>query len=185
LTGHWTACVGFSIMVVRDDQEMAVYVAGLPRARVAAGVLFFDAAGRVLLVKPTYKSDWEIPGGMTERDEAPLATCVREVREELGIEPVIGELLCVDWVPPQGVWDAGLMFVFDGGVLSPELLGQIELASDELERWEFVSVPRVSALLVPRLARRVTECARARRSKAAYLEDGVAPDSAGQLVTKG
>jgi hypothetical protein len=97
---------------------MAARVAFLPRVRAAAGVLFFDAAGRVLLVKPTYKRDWEIPGGMSERDESPLATCVREVREELGIEPVIGRLLGVDWVPPQGVWDAGLMFVFDGKVLS-------------------------------------------------------------------
>jgi len=31
--------------------------------RVAAGVLFRDAQGRVLLVKPTYKDGWDIPGG--------------------------------------------------------------------------------------------------------------------------
>ena len=30
---------------------------------VAAGVLCHDAAERVLLVKPTYKDGWEIPGG--------------------------------------------------------------------------------------------------------------------------
>lgn len=160
-------------MVVWNDQEMAARVAALPRVRAAAGALFFDATGRVLLVKPTYKSDWEIPGGMTERDESPLTTCVREVREELGIEPVIGELLGVDWVPPQGVWDAGLMFVFDGGVLSQEVQGQITLASGELERWEFVPVRQASTVLVPRLARRVAECARARWSRTLYLEDGV------------
>ncbi len=44
--------------------------------RVAAGVLFRDAAGRVLLVKPTYKDGWEIPGGYVERGESPHAAAV-------------------------------------------------------------------------------------------------------------
>jgi hypothetical protein len=29
----------------------------------SAGVLFFDEAGRLLIVEPTYKPNWEIPGG--------------------------------------------------------------------------------------------------------------------------
>lgn len=33
--------------------------------RVAAGALSVDAAGRVLLVKPTYKRGWDIPGAAT------------------------------------------------------------------------------------------------------------------------
>lgn len=41
--------------------------------RVAAGVLIRDAAGRILLVKPTYKDGWEIPGGYVEPDESPAA----------------------------------------------------------------------------------------------------------------
>jgi 8-oxo-dGTP pyrophosphatase MutT (NUDIX family) len=171
-------------MVAWSHQEMAARVASLPRVRAAAGVLFFDAAGRVLLVKPTYKRDWEIPGGMSERDESPLATCVREVREELGIEPVIGRLLGVDWVPPRGVWDAGLMFVFDGGVLSQEVLSEITLASAELERWEFVPLQQTSSVLVPRFAGRVVECARTRRLGTLYLEDGVVHAPAGHLAVR-
>ena len=34
--------------------------------RVAAGALFFDDRGRVLLVHPTYKDTWDIPGGYVE-----------------------------------------------------------------------------------------------------------------------
>jgi 8-oxo-dGTP diphosphatase len=77
----------------------------------AAGVLFFDAAGRVMLVRPTYKSGWDIPGGYVERDESPLAACRREVREELGIALTIGRLLVVDWAPHPDEGDK-LLYVF-------------------------------------------------------------------------
>jgi len=69
--------------------------------RVAAGVLFRDAQGRVLLVKPTYKDGWDIPGGYVEPGESPKQAARREVLEELGIEPPIGRLLVVDWAPPE------------------------------------------------------------------------------------
>jgi 8-oxo-dGTP diphosphatase len=168
-------------MVTDGSVDVASYVAGLARLRAAAGALFFDEVGRVLLVKPVYKGDWEIPGGVLERGESPRAACIREVREELGITPPIGRLLGVDWVPPQGVWDAGLMFVFDGGVLPAEHVREVRVAPGELERWEFVPVSGVAAMLVPRLARRVVECARARSGAGMYLEDGAVP--AGVPVT--
>jgi 8-oxo-dGTP pyrophosphatase MutT (NUDIX family) len=169
-------------MVTDGSQDVASYVAGLARLRAAAGALFFDEVGRVLLVKPVYKGDWEIPGGVLERGESPRAACIREVREELGIAPRIGRLLGVDWVPPQGVWDAGLMFVFDGGVLPAEQVGEVRVDAGELERWEFVPVSGVGARLVPRLARRVAECARARSGAGMYLEDGAVPAGAGHVI---
>ncbi|MHB1510889.1 MAG: hypothetical protein ACYCST_16380 [Acidimicrobiales bacterium] len=39
------------------------YLAQLPRNVAAAGAFVTDSEGRVLLVKPTYKQDWEVPGG--------------------------------------------------------------------------------------------------------------------------
>ncbi|MFI9275970.1 NUDIX domain-containing protein [Kitasatospora sp. NPDC052896] len=53
----------------------------MPRKRVAAGVLFVDAEGRVLLVGPVYKEPWEIPGGGVEWDESPRTGATREVKE--------------------------------------------------------------------------------------------------------
>jgi ADP-ribose pyrophosphatase YjhB (NUDIX family) len=47
----------------------------------AAGVLLFDADGRVLLVEPTYKPYWELPGGVVEADESPHTAACRELKE--------------------------------------------------------------------------------------------------------
>ena len=47
------------------------YIASLARKRMAAGSLFRDEDGRVLLVDPTYKPMWDLPGGVVEAlDEA-------------------------------------------------------------------------------------------------------------------
>ncbi|MDX8140513.1 MULTISPECIES: NUDIX domain-containing protein [Lentzea] len=89
----------------------------LARKRMAAGVLFHDNAGRVLLVQPSYKDNWEIPGGAVDADESPWAAATRELTEELGWERPLGRLLVVDYVRPQDSRPEGVIFVFDGGVL--------------------------------------------------------------------
>ena len=42
--------------------------AELPAVPVSAGALIFDRGGRLLILKPTYKSGWTIPGGVMEAD---------------------------------------------------------------------------------------------------------------------
>jgi 8-oxo-dGTP pyrophosphatase MutT (NUDIX family) len=157
---------------VKHGPDLA-YIASLVRVRAAAGVLFFDEDGRVLLVHPTYQDEWEIPGGSLEQNESPLAACEREIQEELGFSPRIGGLLCVDWVPPAPPWDGGLMFLFDGGTLTAEQIAGIRLRPQELDHFEFVGPDAVDDILVPRLARRVAACLRARNNASSvYLEDG-------------
>jgi ADP-ribose pyrophosphatase YjhB (NUDIX family) len=79
--------------------------AKMAHPRMAAGALFFDAADRVLMVEPTYKDYWEVPGGYVETGESPLQAAVREVHEELGITSPIGRLLAVDWAPSEAEGD--------------------------------------------------------------------------------
>ena len=67
---------------------------------------------------PKYKPDWDLPGGMAEANEPPADAVRRELREELGLDLHVGELLCVDWVSPHGPWDDLVNFIFDGGVLT-------------------------------------------------------------------
>ncbi|WP_157246263.1 NUDIX domain-containing protein [Nonomuraea typhae] len=144
------------------------------RALAAAGVLFFDRDGRVLLVQPAYKEYRDIPGGYLEPGETPYAACVREVREELGIEPPIGRLLAVDWAPHPEEGDK-VLFVFDGGVIDEETLKRISFADKELTGYSFHPAEELEGLLIERLARRVKAAVAAReQGETVYLEHGQA-----------
>jgi 8-oxo-dGTP pyrophosphatase MutT (NUDIX family) len=138
-------------------------------ARLAAGVLFRDADSRVLLVKPTYKRGWDLPGGYVEPGEAPKRAAVREVAEELGLRVTVGRLLVVDWAPHPAEGDK-LLFVFDGGTLDPALLTDAELQASEIGEVRFVADGELSALLPDRLVRRVRSALSVPAD--AYLEYG-------------
>ncbi|MHB1446366.1 MAG: NUDIX domain-containing protein [Acidimicrobiales bacterium] len=90
--------------------EQAAFYRGLPAKRAGAGILIVRKAEEILLVRPTYKDHWEIPGGACEADESPAAAAGREVREELALDCAIGRLLVVDWTPPAGARTQALGF---------------------------------------------------------------------------
>lgn len=142
--------------------------------RVAAGVLFFDEAGRVLLVKPTYKDGWEIPGGYIHPGETPSECAAREVEEELAIKPPIGRLLVADWAPNPGEGDK-LLFVFDGGQLTQADREAVTPDGIEISTWAYHDRDQLESLLIPRLARRVLAALDHHgQGGAQYLEHGVA-----------
>jgi 8-oxo-dGTP diphosphatase len=166
----------------RDPEAWQAYLAEgnrtQPRKRVAADVLFRDEDGRILLVDPRYKPDWDLPGGMAEANESPLDAAKREVREELGLEYAGGRLLVVDWVEPHGPWDDSLMFMFDGGVLEEEERHRIRLKDGELGTYRFVDQAEATALLRPYVSRRVSMALDALGDQATrYLQNGLAPDA--------
>jgi 8-oxo-dGTP pyrophosphatase MutT (NUDIX family) len=137
--------------------------------RVAAGVLFRDASGRVLLVKPTYKDGWEIPGGYVEKGESPRAAAVREVAEELGADIDVTELLVSDWAPHPAEGDK-LLFIFRGGTLDQADVDRFRLERTEIAEARFFPVEELASVMPDRLARRVGEATR--HDVATYLEHG-------------
>lgn len=141
------------------------------RPRVAAGALFLDDAGRVLLVHPIYKDRWDIPGGYVEQGEAPAAACAREIREELGLHRRPRRLLAVDWAPHEHEGDK-LLFVFDCGALGPNA-DRIKLDPTELDDWRWVNPVQLDEFLLARLARRIRSTIEAGESNSLYLEHGL------------
>lgn len=143
----------------------------LPKKRMAAGALFRNALGEILLVKPTYRPDWLIPGGITEADESPRQGCAREAREEIGLEVVIGRLLCVEYLPREGPKTEAVQWIFDGGVLNAAQIAAISLQAGELSEYRFVTPGEALRLLNRSLGRRVTHALRVLRSGGdVYLE---------------
>jgi 8-oxo-dGTP diphosphatase len=140
----------------------------------ASGCILRDHSGRILLVKPMYKPGWEIPGGMLEANESPVQACLREAREEIGLEVNLGRLLCVDYVGVQIAPLERLMFVFDAGIISDLEVAQIVLPADELSEFRFVTPSESQALLPERLALRVRQSLIALEHpiKTVYLENG-------------
>nr|WP_091562621.1 NUDIX hydrolase [Micromonospora pattaloongensis] len=139
-----------------------------------AAVLLSDDRGRVLLVEPTYKDYWEIPGGAVEADESPYTAVVRELKEELGLPVQPGRLLVTDWVPPRPGRNEGLLMVFDGGVLTAEQTAQIRLPAEELRSWAWCTEQEAGERLSELLARRIVAALRTRaKNTALYLENGL------------
>lgn len=157
------------------DDRMRAWYRALPAKRIGAGVLFTDADGHVLLVRPIHKEHWEVPGGMVEAGESPHEAAAREVIEELGIDRPVGRLTCVDWVPPRDPKTDGLMFLFDGGRLEPGDMAAIVLRSEELSEHQFVAADALDDYLPAHMARRVVAALAARGAGVTqYLVDGKA-----------
>ncbi|AVT35825.1 NUDIX hydrolase [Plantactinospora sp. BB1] len=125
------------------------------RKRVGADALIRNGRGEILLVDPSYKPDWDLPGGMAEQNEPPHQAAERELREELGLELSLNTMLVVDWVAPHGPWDDSLMFVFDGGILDDRQIASLHVADPEIRAFEFVSVDQAATLLRPYVWKRL------------------------------
>ena len=163
----------------RDPQAWNAYLAEgnakQARKRVSADVILRDVHGRILLVDPTYKPDWDLPGGMAEANEPPADALRRELREELGLDIQIGDLLCVDWVSPHGPWDDLLNFIFDGGALNDSSIDDLRPIDHELRAFEFCDEGQAKERLRPYVWRRVSAALEALETgRARYLQDGYA-----------
>jgi 8-oxo-dGTP pyrophosphatase MutT (NUDIX family) len=129
------------------------------RKRVAAKELITDEAGRVLLVNPTYKEDWDLPGGMAEANEPPTQALAREIYEELNLHIAVGRLLALDWIGPHGPWDDQLTFLFDCGSLTGAQIGEITLTDAEISEYRLFrpdeALQSLRADVAERLARAI------------------------------
>jgi 8-oxo-dGTP diphosphatase len=157
------------------SDRTADFYALLPTKRVAAGALITDQIGRTLLVRPTYKRTWEIPGGVVEADEYPRDGVAREVLEELGLSLQLGRLLCIDWISADPPKTEGLMVIYDGGLIDDHAASTIQLPAAELSDFRFVDLDAdgTRGLISDRMERRLRAALAARRDgSVAELQNG-------------
>ncbi len=143
----------------------------VPRIPASAGAMIRDPDGRLLILKPTYKKGWTIPGGQVDANgESPWDACRRETREECGLVVERGHLACVDYLPPKPDRPGGVRFLFDCGTFAPAAFREVTLQAEEIGDWRLADLQEALELLSGPLRRRISQCAE--RTGFVYLEDG-------------
>ena len=96
--------------------------------------------GKVLISLDVTQSNWDIPGGRIHMGENPKEGLARELKEELGVDVVVGEPFYTDFVGPSR-----FLVVYHAALKNPE--EQFRLAADEIAevRWvgkdEYADLP--------------------------------------------
>ncbi|MCX6766329.1 MAG: NUDIX hydrolase [Candidatus Moranbacteria bacterium] len=153
------------------------YIKNLPKKRMASGVILLNEAGEILIVKPSYKNYWSVPGGVIDENESPRNAALREVKEEIGLDPKKMKLVCVDYMSPQdsgySTHDENIQFIFYGGVLTGNDIKSIKLAEEEISEYKFVSKEDAIEMVSDRLSNRLRSCFDALEKRdTIYLEGG-------------
>ena len=149
------------------------YFKSLPAKPMGAGALLRNSNGELLIVKPTYKDGWEIPGGVVESNDSPLPACLREIREELALEISITHLACIDYTTTSKDRTDTLQFIFVGTTLLDSDIAKIIIPKQELEEFRFVDIDEATRLLGSRVGKRVATIFPLMEEKITYyLEDG-------------
>jgi 8-oxo-dGTP diphosphatase len=165
-------------MAESDVQLATESELALPTVPASASALIFDRRGRLLILKPTYKSGWTIPGGVMEADgETPWQACQREVREECGLELTNARLACMDFRRPGAGRPGGIRYLFDCGAFDDAVLAEVVLQPEEISAHRLAPMRDALTLLRKPIRRRV-KAVRKRNGDArkhggiVYLEDG-------------
>ncbi len=152
-----------------QPQLAAELDAGFPRRRCSAGGIIRDQQGRILVVKPSYRAGWLLPGGLVEAQETPANTLRREALEEVGITPTLMRLLCIDLLPPENGFSESVHFLFECAPVHID--GNTCLPADGVEILEarFLAQTQAMDLLIAPVRRRLGTVL---NGGAGYLEDG-------------
>ena len=165
-----------------DDPEpgtrpafIAMLDATLPLKRLIVQGVVRDGDGRIALCELTYKKEWDLVGGVADPAESPVDSLAREVREEWGVDLPVGELLCVNWLPPYRQWRDALLLVFDLGT-HPDLLERATLQRSELAGLHWCTPEEAEERVAPyvgRLLRSLREHAGRGSTGTIFCEDGL------------
>ena len=152
-----------------------IYYSNLPRKRMAVAALLFNSQGQVLIVKPSYKNHWSLPGGVVEKDESLQQALLREIKEEINLD-FNGKikLAVLDYCSGEEKLGAGktesLQIFFDCGIISKDEEMTIRPDGEEIIDYQFCSVEEAKKIISEPLKKRIESYLSA--GMVVYLENG-------------
>lgn len=153
--------------------QAAEYYNSRPKKATGAGVLFFNAKGELLVVKPTYLDKWLWVGGGIEENETPLKAAIRESQEEIGVTPEDLQLAFVQYRPAKSDGQhESIHFVFVAKPVSDDFLEKVALDGEEIEDAKFVPVNELSKFISPQRANAINAYVQNRNRGGLYIENG-------------
>ena len=155
---------------MKSDLEYA----NLPKKRMGSGIILLNDHNEILITKSPYRDYWTIPGGTVDENESPRRACIRETKEEIGLDILDVQFMCVDY---QNNSDKGesLQFLFYGGILTQEQINTITLQEEEISEYAFLPLLEAQKLLGKLLGVRIEKCLNSyKENQALYLENAEA-----------
>lgn len=153
------------------DQKVSrkEYYDALPRKRGAVGVLIIHD-NHLLIVKPTYRPEWLVPGGIIEQFESPYEAAKRECLEEIGLAPQILRLLVVDYKRGDAEIGDAIHYLFEAGL---EPADKISVDGKEIENFDWEPIQTAHQKFGAHLSKRVIAAQVAiKRNQTVFCEDG-------------
>ncbi len=147
------------------------YYDSLDKKPMGAGALFFNNKKELLILKPTYKNYWSIPGGVVDKNESPLEACTREIKEELALNIKIKKLLCMSYYHIKNKKGESIQFMFWGGILNSKQIAKIKLPEDEISEFKFVKIKDALNLVSENMRKRMQMSSKALKNNTiSYFE---------------
>ncbi|MFE2426942.1 NUDIX domain-containing protein [Streptomyces sp. NPDC059373] len=147
-----------------------------PPRRIGCLALVLNTDDAVLMVKPSYKPGWILPGGAADANQPPHEACARQLRHETGLTlPSNADLLVVHHIPPNPNGDPteGINIVFYAGTIDAATsitLPQPDDGEPPLSGYSWVTPAVLDDHALPYQQRRVRAALQARATgQAAYL----------------
>jgi 8-oxo-dGTP diphosphatase len=117
------------------------------KIRSAACAIILNDDNELLIVKPTYRKDWLLPGGCIELNESPSSACNREIKEEIGLNLNVDRLLCFEYQSEHDGKTESLQYTFYGGIISSNEIASIKLQESELMEYRFMNYEDTKGIL--------------------------------------
>jgi 8-oxo-dGTP pyrophosphatase MutT (NUDIX family) len=151
-------------LIYTSNMAKIEWVNSLAKKPASSGVLLFNDKKELLIVKPTYREGWQLPGGVLEHLESPSASAIRETQEEIGVTIDTPKLIGISYGSTNSEEGAPydvFYFLFHGGTLTEDQISKIKLQEKELSEFKFLPVEQALPLFNKRITLRVERALKA------------------------